>query len=128
MQFPRRCQAGGPRPSDALINEPREEARINEEVAVERIEGLGRLRVERFLPRHSLHFQRRDVVPNTDQHIAPPLQLRSIAGRGAVARDDYGFVRCGSEVGVRGRYHAVDTAAGGVVYEWIDPVPEGVAG
>ena len=54
--------SGRPPRSHALVDQPGEEAGIDDETAELGVKGSGRLGRDRFIPRHAFLFERRDIL------------------------------------------------------------------
>src|SRR5215475_9956203 len=80
--------------SHALVNELGEEWRVNHELTPLCVVGSSRLSRDRLFERPARFLQFRDLVANGHQHVAKRLQLRLVADRLAVSRNDNGFFRC----------------------------------
>jgi hypothetical protein len=74
--------------SDALVDEPREEARIDRPPALLRVIGCGRLRGDDLVPTSPLPLQRGDILPHPDQHVPKLFKLGLVANRLTVPGDD----------------------------------------
>src|SRR3954469_1325369 len=74
--------------SYALIDQPGEVTRIDDEVAELRIKGRGRPRGNSLIARASLLLELRNVVPYNNEHVAELFKLGPVADGIAVARND----------------------------------------
>src|SRR5450755_3959958 len=111
---------------NAFVDQPGEEAGVDDELPPFRIECRGRPGRDRLVTRPPLFFQRRDVVPDGNQHVAEFPELGLVADRLAVTWNDDGIVCRRRQIGVGRGDHSVDAAAGRIIDERINTVPESV--
>src|SRR5215472_15120916 len=90
--------------SHALVNQLGKKWWVNHELTPLCVVGSSRLSRDRLFERSARFLQFRDLV-------AKLLQLRLVADRLAVSRNDNGFFRCRGQVGVRCGNHPVNAAA-----------------
>ena len=115
--------------SDALVDQTREKLRRDDELAPCGVESRSRLGRNGLLDRASLLLELDDFLVDRNQHVAISQKLRLVADGLAVSGDNDGIVAHGGDVGFRRLDHAAfDAAAGRIVDEGIDAVPEGVTG
>jgi len=111
---------------NAFVDQPGEEAGVDDELPPFRIECRSRFGRDRLVTRPPLFFQRRDVVPDGNQHVAEFLELGLVADGLAVTWNDDGVVCRRRQIGVGRGDHSVDAAAGRIIDERINAVPESV--
>src|SRR5215471_9329826 len=97
--------------SHALVNQLGEKWWVNHELTPLCVVGSSRLSRDRLFERSARFLQFRDLVADGHQHVAKLLQLRLVADRRAVSRNDNGFFPCRGQVGVGCGNHPVDAAA-----------------
>src|SRR5260370_1245280 len=114
------------RASHTCVDQPGEEAGIDDEIAPFGVKRSGWPGGNRFVPRSALLFERRNILANRYQHVAKLLELSTVADRCSMPRNDDRLVGGRREIGVGCRDHAVNAAAGGMVDERIDAVPVSV--
>src|SRR6516164_7303496 len=86
--------------SNAVVNQPREEAGIDDEIAKFGIKGGRGLGCDCLIARAPLPLECRNVVADCDQHVAEFLEFGFGADSFAVAGDDDGVVVCRREISV----------------------------
>jgi len=101
--------------SDALIDEPREEAGIDDEGAELRVIWRCRLGSDDFVSGSPLPLKRRDILAHPDQPVAKLFKLGLVADRLTVSGDDDRVCRRRREIDVAGGDRSVDAAAGRIV-------------
>src|SRR5690349_24947576 len=101
--------------SDTFVDKPYKKGGIDDELPEPGVEGGARLGRHGLVARAPLLLERGDVVADGDEHVAEFAELTPGADGLAVAGDDDGVVVGRSEIGVRGRDHSVDAAAGRMI-------------
>src|SRR5271168_3522299 len=88
------------RHSNALVDQPGEEARVDDEIAKLSVKGGGRLGRNDLVARPALLLERRYFLANRDKHVAEFLELGPVAHRPTMTRNDDRIRRRRGEIGV----------------------------
>src|SRR5260370_30652197 len=123
----RRAYDGEERTADTPIDESCKERSVDHGCSPLRVVTGSRLGGYDLVHGLSFGFERGDLGPDGDQHVAKFDELIAVADR-SVAWNDDGLIFRHFDVGVRGRDSPIDAAACDIIDERICTIPEGVTG